>query len=257
MSSAHGATAPVDRLRGAASSLSAEAKLVGLVAFLVVVAVTPASAPRVLALHGAIAVLVAVVSFVEWGAVARRLTLDIPLVVLAATYALAGRAPHTELLGVTVSEAGLQVGLAILAKGVIGIVAVSALAASTTMTETVAALGRLGAPRWFCQMVALAARQLDVLRDDFARLRLAAEVRSASIRRRTVIGVATRSLGSLFVRATERADRLQLAAELRGGTGLAGDATPAPATAPIEPAHWLVALVPTAVAVSLLVGLGP
>lgn len=254
MSSAHGAAAPVDRLRGAASSLSAEAKLVGLVAFLVVVAITPTSAPRVLALHGAVAVVVAVASFVEWGAVARRLTLDIPLVVLAVSYGLFGRAPHTEWAGITISEPGLQVGLAILAKSVIGIVAVSALAASTTMPETVAALGRLGAPRWFCQMVALAARQLDVLRDDFTRLRLAAEVRSATTRRRTVVGVATRSLGSLFVQATERADRLQLAAELRGGRGLAGDAPPA-ATAPIEARHWLVALVPTAVAVTLLVGM--
>jgi Cobalt transport protein len=114
-------------------------------------------------------------------------------------------------------------------------VAVSALAASTTSSETVAALQRLGAPRWFCHLVALAARQLDVLRADFARLRRAAQVRSASGRRAPVAAAATRSLASLFVHAVERADRLQVAAELRGGNALDAGPGPSPVAAIAAP----------------------
>jgi len=253
VSSSHGASAPVERLRGTVSALPAEPKVAGLVAFLVIVAVTPATHPRALAAQGGVAVVVAVLSFVEWPAVLRRLTLDVPLVVLAVTYALFGRAPYAEIVGIQISVPGATVGLAILAKSVIGIVAVSALAASTTLAETVAALRRLGVPAWFCHLLALSARQLEVLVDDFGRLRRATHVRSGSTSPAAVLAVTTRSLGPLFVRATERADRLQLAAELRG------HAPDEPMLAPVvlpprRLADWPVAFLPAFLAlVALLV----
>jgi cobalt/nickel transport system permease protein len=250
MSSAHARAGVPNRVRGPLTALAPEAKVVGLVAFLVAVAVTPPSAPRALAIDGLVALALAVVALIDWRAVAGRLTLDLPLVVLAATYALAGRGPHVEALGITLSEPGLRAGTAIVAKATIGIVAVSALAASSSVPEIVDGLGRMGAPAWFRRLVALTARQLGVLRAEAARLRLAVAVRTGSGRRSVALASGARALGSLFVRSTERADRLQLAAELRG----ASEAPPAERV-PVSAATWLVVLVPALVAVAARVAL--
>lgn len=217
MSATHGQPAPTQRLRGPLSGLPPGVKVGGLVAFLVVVGVTPSSAPWALASEAAVAVVLAVLALVDWRAVVARLTLDLPLVVLAVTYALAGRAPHVDVAGLSLSEPGLRAGLTILAKATIGIVAVSALAAASSVPEILDGLRRLGAPGWFVQLVALTARQLQVLRRDLARMRLAVAIRTGSTRPSTALAVGARCLGTLFVRSTERADRLRLAAELRGG----------------------------------------
>jgi cobalt/nickel transport system permease protein len=246
------ATTTPPRLRGPLTALPPEAKVAGLVAFLVAVAVTPPSAPWALAVDGLVAAALAALALVDWRAVAGRLTLDLPLVVLAATYALAGRGPHVEALGLTLSEPGLRAGTAIVAKSTIGIVTVSALAASSSVPEIVDGLGCLGAPAWFRRLVALTARQLGVLRAEAARLRLAVAVRTGSGRRTVALVSGARALGSLFVRSTERADRLHLAAELRGAP-----AAPAPAAHALGVGWemWLLALVPALVAVAARVAL--
>ena len=254
MSSAHGSPRATARLRGPVSGLAPEAKVVGLVAFLLVVAVTPAGRPWVLAADGLVAVGVAVVALVDWRAVAGRLTLELPLVVLAAAYALAGRAPSVEVLGIALSEPGLRAGGTVLAKATIGIVAVSALAASSSVPEIVDGLRRVGLPPWFRRLVALTARQLQVLRAEVARLRLAVAVRTGSPRRTVALASGARALGSLFVRSTERADRLALAAELRGAP--AGGTPPVAASAAATPAgalDWAAALAPAALAAVALV----
>ena len=171
-------------------------------------------------------------------------------------YALAGRGPHVEVLGLSLSEPGLRVGLAILAKATIGIVAVSAIAASTSVPATITGLARLGVPAWFRHLLALSVRQLQVLRADLARIRRAVEVRTASTRRTVALAAGARSLGVLFVRSTERADTLRLAADLRGGGGDGSDGSGAAADAATTrpgPAAWLVALAPAAVAVAAAV----
>ena len=250
MSSAHRQERAAARLHGPVSRLPPGPKVAGLVAFLVVVAVTPATAPAALAAEGLIAAAVATLALVDWRAVAGRLTLDLPLAVLALATALAGRPPHVEVAGLTLSQPGLRAGLAIVARATIGIVAVSAVAASSSVPEIVDGLRRLGAPGWFRQLVAVTARQLQVLRADLAKLRLAVAVRTGSGRRTLALASGARSLGSLFVRSTERAERLRLAAELRGGE-LAPAATPAGSAA-----AWAVALVPAALALVARVALG-
>ena len=263
MSASHAAGPAPARLRGPLSGLPAEVKVVGLVAFLAVVAVTPPSAPWALAAQAAVAVALAVLALVDPRAVAGRLALDLPLVVLAAAYALAGRGPEVEVLGVGLSEPGLRVGSAVLAKATIGIVAVSALAASTSVPATIAGLARLGAPGWFRDLLALAIRQLQVLRADLARIRRAVEVRTAATRRTVALAAGARSLGVLFIRATERAETLRLAADLRGGAGApAGtEGRPLPSghrwrVVPAAAGAWAMAAGPALAAVAARVALG-
>ena len=183
---------------------------------------------------------------VEPRALLRRLVLDVPLLVLAVTYAAAGRGPRTSVLGVSLSAAGLQVGLAVLAKATIGIVSVSAVVATTTVSEMVAGMRRLGLPGWFCDLVGLSARQTAVLGGDLERLRMAAAVRCGGRGRRAQWSAVTRALGASFVRATERVDRLQLAAQARGGTTLGAVVLPGPAVAAATVSTWLLAALPSA-----------
>ncbi|MEA2973935.1 MAG: cobalt/nickel transport system permease protein [Actinomycetota bacterium] len=248
MTTAHAPATRATPVRTPLTSLAPEAKVVGLVAFLVVVAVTPPSHPWALAGHAAIAVAVAAIALVEPKAVARRLVIDLPLAVLAATMAVAGSGPRTHLAGLSLSRAGLQVGLALLAKATIGVVAVSAVAASTTASETVAGLRRLRLPGWACDLVALTARQLQVLGDELARLRLASSVRAGTRGRPGEWAAVARSLGVLFVRSVERADRLDVALAARGGP-------PPPPTPATTTAAWLPALLPAAAALVLRIAL--
>lgn len=141
MSGGHGAERRSgQRVSGPLDGWAPEAKLAGLVGFLMVVAVTPPDHPRALAVQAGLACGVAVVALVEPRAVVRRLVLDLPLLILAITLAVAGRGPRTSFLGVSLSADGLRIGGALVAKATIGIVAVSALAASTTVTAMVAGL---------------------------------------------------------------------------------------------------------------------
>ena len=152
--------------------------------------------------------------------------------------AVAGSGPRLPVVGVSLSRAGLRIGMALLAKATIGIVAVSAVAASTTASETVGGLRRLRLPAWACDLVALTARQLQVLGEELARLRLAGSVRAGTRGRRGQWTAVARSLGVLFVRSVERADRLQVALAARGGP-------PPPPTHANRRAHasaWLPAL---------------
>ena len=164
---------------------------------------------------------------------------------------------YVEVLGVTLSQPGLRVGLAILAKASIGIVAVSALAASTSVPATITGLAHLGVPAWFRHLLALSVRQLQVLRADLARIRLAVEVRTASTRRTVALAAGARSLGVLFVRSTERAETLRLAADLRGGDGDGGGGAnvgdPASGRSRPGPAAWLVAVLPAIAATAAVV----
>jgi cobalt/nickel transport system permease protein len=267
-----GRTGP-GRLRTPLTGLAPEAKIVGLVAFLVIVAVTPPSRPWALAGHAAIAACVAAAALVRGRDLVRRLAIDLPLVVLAATITVGGAGPRIDVFGVSLSRAGLQVGLALLAKATIGIVAVSAVAAATTASETVIGLRRLRLPGWICDLVALTARQVQVLGDELGRLRLAGAVRAGTGGRRAEWTAVARALGVLFVRGVERADRLQLALAARGGTALATPPATATATATTtataatgtptatpsatatagtaNPGAWLAALVPATAALAL------
>ena len=256
MSGRHGAQSRAgERLVGPLDGWAPEAKIVGLVAFLVVVAVTPPSRPGALAAQGVVAGAAAALALVELRPLLRRLVLDVPLLVLAVTYAVAGSAPRTTVLGLSLSSAGLHVGLALLAKATIGIVAVSAMAAATPVTEVVAGLRRLRVPAWLCDLVGLSARQVAVLGDDLGRLRLAAAVRAGGRGRRQQWAAVSRALGVSFVRATERVERLQVAAEARGGTTLGAMVKPGRPLPSATAGTWAGAALPALGALVARIGL--
>lgn len=249
MSGRHGAgIRPGERVVGPLDRWAPEAKLLGLLAFLLVVAVTPPERPWALAAHGAIAAAAAVVALADPRVLLRRLAIDIPLVVLAATYAIAGHGERISVLGLSLSSPGLRVGLSLVAKATIGVVAVSTMAAATTVTEIVGGLRRLRVPGWLCDLIGLSARQVGVLCEDVGRLRLAAAVRPG--RRRPEPAAAVRALGVSFVRSIERVDRLQVAAQARGGTTLGALVQPAGPLPVATIGTWGLAMLPALAALT-------
>ena len=256
MSGRHGAERrPGERVVGPLDRWAPEAKIVGLVAFLVVVAVTPPGQPRALAAQGMVAASAAVVAMVELRPLLRRLLLDVPLLVLAVTYAVAGSGPRTSLVGLSVSSEGLQVGLALLAKATIGIVSVSAMAAATPVTEVVAGLRRLRVPGWLCDLVGLSARQVAVLGCDLGRMQLAAAARAGGRSRSHQWTAVARALAMSFVRAAERVDRLQVAAQARGGSTLGAMVVPGAAVPPATAFTWTASVLPALGALVARLGL--
>jgi len=255
-SGAHGSAERAgERIFGPLDRLAPEAKLLGLVGFLVITALTPPGRPAVLAGQGVVALVVAAVASVPPRSLLRRLVLDVPLLVLAVTYAIAGHGPRMSILGLSLSAAGLQVGVAVLAKATIGMVAVSAVVATTPVSEVVGGLRRLSLPGWFCDLVGLSARQAGVLAGDLERLRLAAAMRVGGRGRRAQWSAVAKALGASFVRATERVDRLQLAAQTRGGTTLGAVVLPGPALATASVSTWALVVLPAVGAVAARVAL--
>lgn len=202
MSSAHNGAAPAV-LRSPLRRVPAPAKVVGLVVLLFAAGVTPNDRLLVLCGFLAVAAALAAVALVEPRALLRRMVLDLPVAALAVAQVLADPGP------------GLTAGAALLLKATTGIVAVSAVAASTTVPELLDGLGRLGLPAWFVRMVGLAFRQVALLQAELDRLRTATALRRPGRGRRAVWGTAGRALGAQLVRATERADRLEVAVALR------------------------------------------
>jgi cobalt/nickel transport system permease protein len=121
---------------------------------------------------------------------------------------------------VSVSPAGLALAAGLLAKAVALVSLLLAVATTAPMDVQLKALHGLGVPGLVVQLVALTARYLTVLLEEFATIRIALRVRGYR-QRATVTSLRTVGYvaGMLLVRATERADRVAWALRCRGFDG--------------------------------------
>lgn len=87
---------------------------------------------------------------------------------------------------------------------------------STSVIELIAGLRRLRFPAIWVELIAFLIRYFDVLSNEWNRMRLAREARTFQLRRRDRLRQLTQSLGSLFIRAYERAERIHQAMLARG-----------------------------------------
>jgi cobalt/nickel transport system permease protein len=161
---------------------------------------------------------------------------------------IVGRGPRVDVLGLSLSEAGLWAAWNIVAKGTIGVAATIVMAATTSIPQILHGLEQLHVPRTLVAITAFMIRYGDVVTDDLHRMRVARESRGGgSGWVRQVRAVAT-SAGALFVRSYERGERVYLAMESRGYTGT----MPVHST-PATFASWCVCLLWPAMAASVAV----
>jgi len=109
-----------------------------------------------------------------------------------------------------------MVFLAIMVKSTICLLTVLLLSNTTPFAELLAVLRRIGVPKIFVTILALMYRYLFVLIDEAERLNRARESRSFSKTRFKKWSSMASLAGQLFVRSTERAERIYAAMTARG-----------------------------------------
>jgi cobalt/nickel transport system permease protein len=197
----------------------AHRKLLALLAFVLVVVATPPDWFVAYAVYLAVVLAVVLVSTVPPTYVLKRLVVEVPFVVFAVLMPFIATGPRTEVLGVSVSEAGLLAGWALLAKGTLGVLASLTLAATTEARDVLVGLERLRLPSQLVQIMGFMIRYVDVVSDEMRRMRIALESRGFSARNPRHWPVLARSAGALFIRSYERGERVHLAMVSRGYTG--------------------------------------
>jgi len=199
--------------------LPAHCKVLALLLFVLCVVATPATAYAAFAVYAALLAAVVVVSRVPPAFLARRMVVETPFVVFALLMPFVATGARTEVLGLAMSERGMEAGAALLCKGTLGVVASLLLAATTEARDILAGLERLRMPRQLVEIMGFMIRYLDVATAEMARMRTARESRGFQARGPRAWPVLARSGGALFIRAYERGERVHLAMLSRGYTG--------------------------------------
>ena len=197
----------------------AHLKLLALLAFAILVVATPRGAYPVFAAYALLLAVVIGVSRVPPTYLLKRTVVELPFVVFAVLLPFVATGPRTEVLGVAVSEHGLEAGIALLVKGTLGVLASLTLAATTEPHDLLVGLERLRLPQQLVQIMAFMIRYLDVVTDEMRRMRIARESRGFSARDPRHWPVLAKSAGALFIRSYERGERVHLAMLSRGYTG--------------------------------------
>lgn len=204
---------------GRVHRLPAHGKLVALVAFVLTVVATPARAWWAFAGYAVLLGATVAVARMPWRFVATRLLVETPFVVFALLMPLVATGPRVEVLGVSLSRAGLTGGALLLAKATLGVVAAVVLAGTTGSRELLAGLERLRIPATLVAILSFMLRYVSVVSADLQRMRVARESRGYSGGRLGHLRHVAASVGSLFVRSYERGERVHLAMVARGYRG--------------------------------------
>jgi cobalt/nickel transport system permease protein len=217
--------------------LAPEVKIVAVLLFTIIVVSTPRTHFWAFGGYAVLLAAVTLIARVPPGWLLKRATIELPFVLLAVALPFAGHGVRTEWLGLSLSVDGLYGAWNIFAKGTLGVLASLLLAASTTMRDLILGLDRLHCPGVFTQIATFMLRYLDVLADDARRMRIARLARGYDPRFLWQVKAFAVGVGSLFLRAYERGERVYLAMVSRGYTGRLpradGDRAPA--------AQWIAA----------------
>lgn len=150
---------------------------------------------------------------------APRMLVETPVLVFVALLPFVAAGPRVEVLGLSVSEAGLWGAWAIFAKATLGVLASLTLAATTEVPDLLRALHRLRVPGVLVEIVGFMVRYLALVVDDVRRMHRALLARGFTPRSPRHWPVVARTLGVLFVRTFERGERVHRAMLARGYTG--------------------------------------
>jgi cobalt/nickel transport system permease protein len=194
-------------------------KIVGLLAFVLVVVATPREWFLAYAFYLVVLAGVIAVSRVPFGYLLPRLVVELPFVVFAVLLPFIAHGPQVQVLGLSLSEPGLLAAWGLLAKGTLGVLASLTLAATTEPDDLLRGLQRLRLPDLLVQIMGFMIRYLDVVTGDLKRMLTAMRSRGCDPRSPRHWPALAKALGALFVRSYERGERVHLAMLSRGYTG--------------------------------------
>ncbi|MGC6398868.1 MAG: cobalt ECF transporter T component CbiQ [Ilumatobacteraceae bacterium] len=200
--------------------LSPEAKLVAVVAVVVVIAITPRREMVAFALYAVGAWAIIAATKIGVLTYLKRLSVIIPFVMFALIVPFIGGGESVRVLGVSLSVDGLWATWNILAKAGLGATMSIALSATTPVTELLHGMTRLKVPRLLVAIIAFMLRYIDVLVEQLGRMRRSMVARGHDPRWLWQVKPIASSAGALFVRSYERGERVHQAMLARGYTGV-------------------------------------
>ena len=230
-------TSPIHRL-------APHAKLAGLVAFVVAVAVTPRHWIAAFALDACIVTAMIAVARLPVRLVVGRLAAISPFVAFALVLPFVGEGAKIDVGPLALSVDGLWASWNILAKAVLGATASVVVTATTPIPELLSGLARLRVPAAIVGIVGFMFRYLELIVDELARMRRAMVARGYDPRWLWQSRPIAASAGTLFVRSYERGERVHDAMVARGFTGTMPDFEPRSRTR----RDWALALTPAMLA---------
>lgn len=229
--------------------LPAHAKLLALLAFVLVVLLTPRTDFWAFGVYLALLGGVVAASGVPVRYLAVRMVVELPFVVFAVLLPFIATGPRVQVGPLVVSQPGLLGAWALLAKGTLGVIASLTLATTTEPRDLVTGMDRLRLPAQLVQIMGFMFRYLEVVVDDMRRMRIARESRGFVGRSVRAWPVLASSAGALFIRSYERGERIHLAMLSRGYDGR----MPVTRTMTATRTQWAqAALLPTAALLTLV-----
>lgn len=199
--------------------MAPEAKLVATVSFVAIVALTPRTAVWAFAAFALLLGVVAVASRVPFRFIAVRLVAVLPFILFAFLIPFVASGERIDVLGVSVSEAGLWGAFNIIAKATIGATAAILLAATTDVPDLLRGMSALHVPRVLVSIAGFMIRYLELIAAEVGRVGVAMRARGYHPRwlwQARPVGAAA---GALFVRSYERGERIYAAMLARGYDG--------------------------------------
>jgi cobalt/nickel transport system permease protein len=208
--------------------LPAHVKVLGLLAFVLIVVATPREQYLAFAGFGLLLAVVAVVANVPARFIASRALIEVPFLLFAALLPFVATGERVDVLGVSLASQGILAGWNIAVKGTLGVVASILLAATTDARALLLGLQRLRLPARLVEIASFMVRYADVVASDLRRMRIARESRAFEARHLGHLRVVAQGAGALFVRTYERGERVHMAMVSRGYAGampLAGESS--------------------------------
>jgi cobalt/nickel transport system permease protein len=209
--------------------LDARVKIVGTVAFAFAITLVPEGRWSAYAALAVLVALMAALSRLSPGFLARRSGLALPFVgaALPLVFTRSGElAFSVPVMGWTASEQGLVAVASIMLKSMLAVLTASVLVGSTRPADLIRALERLRLPRILSSTIMLMYRYIFVIADEGQRMLRARDSRSASLLGGASggsiawrAGVTGRMVGTLFLRSYERGERVHAAMRARGYDG--------------------------------------
>lgn len=199
--------------------LPPEAKIVSAFGIAFCAAVTPRQAIWAFAVYLVGVSTLIILSRIPLKFIALRLVALAPFLLFALFVPFVASGETTEVVGVSVSVAGVWAAWNIFIKALIGGTVSILLTATTEIPEIIRGLGVLRVPALLTSITTFMIRYLELIAGELGRMRVAMTARGYDPRWLSQVKPIANSAGVLFVRTYERGERIHSAMLARGFTG--------------------------------------
>ncbi|MDD5313282.1 MAG: cobalt ECF transporter T component CbiQ [Dehalococcoidia bacterium] len=205
--------------------LDPRTKLVGSLAFILAVVLTPVNNWKVLAVYLGIVVVLVLLSRLPLRYLLKKSLVIIPFVIMITIFVpffKQGQVVFSYNLGfwhIDVTYEGLSILLNVIIKSWLCIMCLVILSSSTKFAELLQGMYQLRVPLVFVQIMSFMYRYIFVLADQAMRMQMARDSRNFGNNRKIVFNTLGNMIGMLFIRSYERGERIYAAMLSRGYAG--------------------------------------